>query len=202
MWAICYTYYMKFLFEVPANGTRWDALGMGDGLVASVELKQYLGSLVSDWWVSGLNTDGELLALGRFSFGLGRVSVDEATQALGDFYKTLIAPVIPDLRGLGGLSVAPNPASKHFLKALCLTHLDLHEQLGNVGEQLGLRANAARQFQLTKSFGYSAAQALIAERMGVPLRTFARRVDLARTDGLLRVEKDYVKQVRRDAEEG
>jgi hypothetical protein len=193
---------MKFLFEVPAHGNRWDALGMGDGLVASVELKEHLGSVVSDWWVSGLNKEGELLALGRFSFGLGRVSVNEATQALGDFYKSLIAPIVPDLRGLGGLSVAPNPASKQSLKALCLTHLDLHEQLGNVGEHLGLRANAARQFQLTKSFGYSAAQALIAERMDLPLRTFARRVDLARADGLLRVEKDYAKQVRRNAQEG
>lgn len=164
---------------------------MSDGLVASVELKERLGSVVSDWWVSGLNNDQELLALGRFSFGLGRVDIHVATQALGDFYKRLISPSLPDLRELGGLSEAPNPASKHFLKALCLTHLDLHEQLGNVGEHLGLRKNAARQFQLTKSFGYSAAQALVAERMGIPLKTFARRIDLARADGLLRLERDF-----------
>jgi len=182
---------MKFLFEVSAHGRRWDALGMGGGLVASVELKQRFGQVVGDWWVSGLNQDDQLVALCRFSFGLGQVSEHQATRDLEGIYKRVIAPTLSELRALGGLSDAPNPAGKHELKALCLTHLDLHEQLGNLGENLGLRLNAARQFQLVKSFGYSAAQALIAERMGLPLTTISRRIDLARADGLLKLKKHF-----------
>jgi hypothetical protein len=174
---------MKFEFEVLNNSTRWDAIGIGDGLVATVELKRRSGRSMSDWWFSGLNNENELVALARFSLGLGLVSEKEAVSQLKSVYEDVLRQPLAKLSMLGGLSEAPNTGPNENKLALCHAHLDGHETLGNIGATQSIRVDVARQFQLIKSFGYLTAQKLISERTGLPKSTVDRRLYLARQSG-------------------
>jgi hypothetical protein len=176
---------MKFRLETLNNGRRWDAIGLGDGIVATVELKVHAGKAMSDWWISGLNSDKELVALARMSFGLGVRTHKEAVARLPDLYEEVIKEPLTKLASFGGLSEAPNTGSNDNKLALCRAHLDGHEELGNVGDSQPIRIDIARQFQLIKSFGYSTAQKLISERTGLPRSTVDRRLFLARQSGFL-----------------
>lgn len=176
---------MKFEKEVLNAGRRWDAIGIGDGRVASVELKIRSGRVVSDWWISGLNSQNELVALVRCSFGLGTLSEQEALALLPRIYEEILDKPLSKLADLGGFIEAPNPGNSDNKLALCLVHLDYHQKLGNIGESLPIREDVARQFQLIKSFGYTTAQKLIAERTGLPRSTVDRRLFLARESGLI-----------------
>ena len=176
---------MKFNFQVLNNGKRWDAIGIGDGLVATVELTNHNGRTMSDWWFSGLNGDGELVALARISFGLGVNSPDEATLLLAPIYEDVLREPLNNLLALGGFSDAPNTGSNENKRALSLTHLYGHEQIGHIGKDIPIRLDATRQCQLIKSFGYSNAQRLMAERSGLPKTTIDRRLFVARESGLL-----------------
>ena len=181
---------MKFNLEAVNNGKRWDAIGIGDGLVATVELKTRGGKTMSDWWISGLNSEGELVALARVSFGLGVRTQSEAVRLLTAIYEEVLKDTLAKLATLGGFSEAPNTGSNENKLALCRAHLDGHEQLGNVGSTQPIRVDAARQFQLIKSFGYSTAQKLISERTGLPRSTVDRRLFLARESGFLQKMSD------------
>lgn len=181
---------MKFQLEVLNNGRRWDAMGLGDGLVATVELKVRGGKAMSDWWISGLNSDEELVALARMSFGLGVKTHAEALPLLTPIYAAVLKEPLSKLVSLGGFSDAPNTGSNENKLALCRAHLDWHEELGNIGSTQPIRVDAARQFQLIKSFGYSTAQKLISERTGLPRSTVDRRLFLARESGLLQKMSD------------
>jgi hypothetical protein len=174
---------MKFEFEVLNNSTRWDAIGIGDGLVATVELKRTNGRAMSDWWFSGLNKENELVALARFSLGLGLVPETVARQDLESVYRNILKEPMRELAKLGGLNDAPNTGPNENRLALCLAHLDGHETLGNIGATQSIRVDIARQFQLIKSFGYLTAQKLISERTGLPKSTVDRRLYLARQSG-------------------
>ena len=181
---------MKFKWEALNSGKRWDAIGLGDGLVATVELKVHGGKVMSDWWVSGLNADEELVALTRMSFGLGVKTHSEAMSLLTPIYDTILKEPLSKLVALGGFSDAPNPGSNDNKLALCRAHLDGHEELGNIGDSQPIRVDIARQFQLIKSFGYSTAQKLISERTGLPKSTVDRRLFLARESGELSKKSD------------
>jgi hypothetical protein len=176
---------MKFELEVENRDKRWDAIGTGNGRVATVELKTRSGRVVSDWWISGLNAQNELVALVRCSFGLGHLTEREALSSLSSIYEEILERPLTKLAELGGFLEAPNTGSSENKLALCLVHLDYHERLGNIGESVSIREDIARQFQLIKSFGYSTAQKLIAERTGLPRSTVDRRLFLARESGLL-----------------
>lgn len=181
---------MKFLFEVQIDGYRFDAVGHENGVVASVELKKHLDAVMCDWWISGLNANGELLALARMEFGLGTSSERQALAGLADTYTRVVEPMVSVLRNLGGLPAAPNAPGIKTKEALCKLHLDMHALEGNIGEELGIRLNVARQFQLIKSFGLKAARPLIAERQGLPISTVSRRLYLAREAGILQKMSD------------
>jgi hypothetical protein len=181
---------MKFLIEVLNNGTRWDAIGIDDGLVSTVELKMRNGRTMADWWFSGLNKEQELVALARFSIGLGLMTQENARAQLESVFSDVLRVPLFKLAALGGFSDAPNTGSTENKLALCLAHLDGHEQLGNIGSSQSIRVDAARQFQLIKSFGYSAAQKLISERSGLPKSTVDRRLFLARQSGQLQKMSD------------
>jgi hypothetical protein len=174
---------MKFSFEAINNETRWDTIGIGDGFVVTVELKRRGGRSMSDWWFSGLNQENELVALARFSIGLGLVTEREARDQLVSVYEDVLKGPLQELSKLGGLSDAPNTGSNENRLALCLAHLDGHETLGNIGATQSIRVDVARQFQLIKSFGYLTAQKLISERTGLPKSTVDRRLHLARQSG-------------------
>lgn len=176
---------MKFKFEVLNNATRWDAIGIGDGLVATVELKRTNGRAMSDWWFSGLNKEKELVALARFSLGLGLVPETVARRDLESVYQNILKEPMRELAKLGGLSDAPNAGANENKLALCMAHLDGHETIGNIGASQSIRVDVARQFQLIKSFGYLTAQKLISDRTGLPRSTVDRRLFLARESGLL-----------------
>lgn len=181
---------MKFALEKNIHGTRWDAIGLGDGFVATVELKFFAGKGMSDWWVSGLNADEELVALARMSFGLGVKTQAEALPLLEPLYRDVLRETLMAIVKLGGFSEAPNTGSNENRLALCRAHLDGHEELGTIGPTQPLRVDTARQFQLIKSFGYSTAQKLISERSGLPRSTVDRRLFLARESGLLQKMSD------------
>ena len=176
---------MKFSLEALNNEKRWDAIGIGDGLVATVELKRRSGRSMSDWWFSGLNQENELVALARFSLGLGLVTEKNARGQLESVYQDVLREPLLKLSKLGGLSDAPNTGSNENRLALCLAHLDGHETLGNIGELQSIRTDVTRQFQLIKSFSYLTAQKLISDRTGLPRSTVDRRLFLARESGLL-----------------
>lgn len=176
---------MHFELEVINADRHWDAIGTGDGRVASVELKTRSGRVVSDWWVSGLNSQNGLVALVRCSFGLGSLKEQDAISMLPTVYEEILEKPLAKLAELGGFLEAPNTGSTENKQALCLVHLDYHEKLGNIGQSLSIREDIARQFQLIKSFGYITAQKLIAERTGLPRSTVDRRLFLARESGLL-----------------
>lgn len=145
---------------------------------------------MSDWWFSGLNAEEELVALARISFGIGKMTVPEATSRLEAIYEDVLKDPLTKLLALGGFSDAPNTGSSENKLALCLAHLAGHEQLGSIGETQPIRVDVARQFQLIKSFGYSTAQKLIAERSGLPKSTVDRRLFLARESGILQKMSD------------
>jgi hypothetical protein len=105
-------------------------------------------------------------------------------------YENVLKEPLSKLVLLGGFSDAPNTGSNENKLALCRAHLDCHEELGNVGATQPIRVDAARQFQLIKSFGYSTAQKLISERTGLPRSTVDRRLYLARESGLLQKMSD------------
>lgn len=176
---------MKFSFEVQIDGYRFDAVGRENGIVASVELKKHLDVVMCDWWITGLNSNGELLALARMEFGLGTSNERQALNGLPETYTRVVEPMVPILRDLGGLPAAPNAPGIKTKEALCKLHLDMHAREGNIGEHLGIRLDVARQFQLIKSFGLKAARPLIAERQGLPISTVSRRLYLAREAGIL-----------------
>ena len=176
---------MKFELEVPNGNRYWDAIGTADGRVASVELKRRYGRVVSDWWISGLNSQGELVALVRCSFGLGFLEEREAVSKLPSIYEEILEAPLAKLAQLGGFLEAPNPGSSENKLDLCWVHLYYHEKLGNIGASVPIRVDIARQFQLIKSFGLSTAQKLIVERTGLPRSTVDRRLFLARQSGLL-----------------
>lgn len=181
---------MKFRLETLSSGKRWDAIGVGDGFVATVELKIKSGKAMSDWWISGLNSDEELVALARMSFGLGVRTQREALPLLTKLYDDVLKEPLATLASLGGFSEAPNTGSNENKLALCRAHLDGHQELGNLGDSQPIRVDVARQFQLIKSFGYSTAQKLISERTGLPRSTVDRRLFLARESGLLQKMSD------------
>jgi|GEM_PF-1221019 hypothetical protein len=176
---------MKFSFEVQIDGYRFDAVGHESGIVASVELKNHLGSMMCDWWISGLNATGELVALARLEFGMGEMDEHSGMKQLPQVYARVIAPMVEEFQKGGGLPSAPNPPSVQTKVALCKLHLDLHKAEENIGDHLGIRTNVARQYQLIKSFGLKAARPLIAEREGLPVSTISRRLYLAREAGIL-----------------
>jgi len=176
---------MKFSFEVQIDGYRFDAVGHESGVVASVELKNHMGWMMCDWWISGLNDTGELVALARLGFGMGEIDERAAMKQLPEVYSRVIAPMVGEFRKGGGLPSAPNPPSVQTKVALCKLHLDLHKDEETIGEHLGIRTNVARQYQLIKSFGLKAARPLIAEREGLPVSTISRRLYLAREAGIL-----------------
>jgi len=176
---------MNFELEVISADRHWDAIGTAEGRVASVELKARSGRVVSDWWISGLNSQNELVALVRCSFGLGPLKEQDAISKLPSIYEEILEKPLARLADLGGFLEAPNTGSTENKQALCLVHLDYHEKLGNIGQSVSIREDVARQFQLIKSFGYTTAQKLIAERTGLPRSTVDRRLFLARESGLL-----------------
>ncbi len=181
---------MKFSFEVQIDGYHFDAVGHENGVVASVELKNHLGRTMCDWWITGLNDTGELLVLARIEFGIGAVTERQALSNLPDAFERLVKPMLANYKQGGGLPSAPNGPAVNTKQALCKLHLNLHELEGNVGKNLGIRLNTARQYQLIKSFGLKAARPLIAEREGLPISTISRRLYLAREDGTLQKLSD------------
>lgn len=182
---------MKFNFEVQAGNYHFDAVGHEAGIVASVELKRHLGQINADWWISGLNKEGSLTLLARVEIGHGDASTEkEALAALPDRFKDLIEPMIEKYKQFGGITSALNGPSVATKQALCELHLNMHALEGTIGEQLGIRVNAARQYQLIKSFGLKAARPLIAKREGLPVSTVSRRLYLAREDGILQKLSD------------
>jgi len=176
---------MLFSFEVHTAGYHFDAVGHENGVVASVELKRHLGTIMCDWWLSGLNNNGELVALARLNFGMGELDERTALTRLPETYAAVIEPMISAFQLGGGLPSAPNPPSVQTKVALCKMHLDQHLLEGNIGEHIGIKLNAARQYQLIKSFGLKAARPLIAEREGLPISTISRRLYMAREAGML-----------------
>lgn len=182
---------MKFNFEVQIDSYRFDAVGHGDGIVASVELKKHLGVFNADWWISGLNDEGALTLLARVEVGHGySVSEKEALAALPERYEKLIQPMIETYKKTGGITAALNGPNVLTKQALCQLHLNQHSLEGTIGEQLGIRINTARQYQLIKSFGLKAARPMIAKREGLPVSTVSRRLYLAREDGILQKLSD------------
>ena len=182
---------MKFKFEVHVGTYRFDAVGHGNGIVASVELKKHLGQINADWWVSGLNKEGALTLLARIEVGHGTAATEkEALAALPDRFKFLIEPMIETYKQFGGTTVALNGPPVATKQALCELHLNEHALEGTIGEQHGIRINTARQYQLIKSFGLKAARPMIAMREGLPVSTISRRLYLAREDGILQKLSD------------
>ena len=176
---------MQFKFEEQIDGYRFDAVGHQDGVVASVELKRHLGTVNADWWITGLNKASALVVLARVAVGHGEVTEREALASLPKYFEMLIKPVLSAYKETGGITEVLNAPSVKTKQALCKLHLNEHELEGNIGVDLGIRLNTARQYQLIKSFGLKAARPMIAEREGLPISTISRRLFLAREDGIL-----------------
>lgn len=182
---------MKFNFEVQIGSYRFDAVGHGNGIVASVELKKHLGVFNADWWISGLNDEGTLTLLARVEIGHGEAASEkEALLALPKRFEELIEPMVDTYKKFGGITSALNGPAVITKQALCELHLNEHALEGTIGEQHGIRINAARQYQLIKSFGLKAARPMIAKREGLPVSTISRRLYLAREDGILQKMSD------------
>tara|TARA_B110000503_G_scaffold115153_1_gene173292 strand:- start:1144 stop:1707 length:564 start_codon:yes stop_codon:yes gene_type:complete len=169
---------------------RFDAVAHGHGMVVSVELKKHLDIVMSDWWITGLNNQGELIVLTRMGFGLGQLGVHDSTAGLSAIYAEIVEPLVFRFRELGGLPSAPNAPTTATKSALCELHLDMHLREGNIGEHLGIRLDVARQYQLIKSFGLKAARPMIAQREKLPVSTISRRLYLAREAGILQKLSD------------
>jgi hypothetical protein len=166
------------------------AVAHGHGIVVSVELKKHLDRVMSDWWITGLNYESELIVIARMGFGLGRVGEYDSMEGLGAIYSEIVEPHVFRVEKLGGLPSAPNAPTAATKSALCELHLDMHLLEGHIGEHLGIRVDVARQYQLIKSFGLKAARPRIARRGNLPVSTISRRLYLAREDGFLQKLSD------------
>lgn len=181
---------MRFSEGTKVNGKSVDVVGIGGEMVATIEFSYRSGRMRSDWWFSGLNTEGELLAIARFTFGLGDERREPPIPMIEWVYENEIKRILESYARFGGFTEDTGTGTTSSKLLRCLTHLDGHQELGHIGESVPKRIDTARQFQLIKSLGYSAAQKLISERSDLPRSTVDRRLFLARESGLLKKISD------------
>lgn len=142
--------------------------------------------MYSNWWASGITNEGELRLLAAFELPLHLADEPEALEECVRIYQSSVSALLEQAEQTDGLPEPRFPPPVEVRRELALLHLQLHQERGTLGELASAKSErAALQFQLIKSFGYSAATPLMAEYEGVPKTTIAKRLWLARDTGIL-----------------
>jgi hypothetical protein len=173
--------------------------GSDSQVVATIELKTARGKTRADWWVSGVTESDELRLLlhletaHQFDSTTGDFPIGGFVE---EFYATLIRPIVEESIRAGGVIEQHAPPIPQISGPICIAHLTEHKAIKNLGDQLTIRKDIARQYQLVKSFGHYAPVPLLAEWSGLPRSTVSRRLHLARESGDLEKATDDPKSAR------
>lgn len=170
----------------PRENRYLDLAFIDNGQVVTVAVWKKQDYYYSNWWVSGLTKAGELRFLAGLELAIPATSYVEAENACGEIYKEFVRPLVSLGQQSNGIPEPRVLPPVDVRKELALTHLRYHDLAGTITQfASGKRERAAFQFQLIKSFGYSAATPLMAEYEDVPKTTIVKRLWLAREAGLL-----------------
>jgi hypothetical protein len=190
---------MKFRVEELSVRHRVDMIGSDSQVVATIEIGSNRGKARADWWVSGVTESDELRLLLHLETAHHfdpTTGLDRNAGFLEEFYATLIRPIVAESIRAGGVIEQHARPIPQITRPICIDHLMEHNAIGNLGDQLTIRKDIARQYQLVKSFGHYAPIPLLAEWSGLPRSTVARRLHLARESGEIEKTSEYLKPVR------
>jgi hypothetical protein len=156
-----------------------------NGMAIVVEFKMFGGGIASQWWVTGLNSTGDVALLLQMQLGLSGNSEEDATMSCEEILPSVVA-LAKSSASAGGLN-SPLVLPPTWSKAqFALAHLRLLGVAGVINNSGGELAQAtALQYQLCNALGITKQVELMAEFLGVPVSTVRRRLAKARDLGYL-----------------